>query len=333
MNQRLIYLHLGLPKTATTYLQRNLFPGVKGLRYLGRHDGLNDQEQFIIGFANYFHFYPQQALIHGVRDIEQLIQDEEESQYGEVDTNLPLFISDEGLTFRLFDAFDKQWYGRSAACAENFFKRLAWFSSESKYTIRPILVLRQQHTWLPSFFAEKYMHLRTLNETASYPSFLQYALGKGYYIHGFNNIDYLYLIRLLHRHFKESDTLVVPYEMLSQKEQRFMEEFARFTTTSLAEVTIGKKVHSSRVGKNEYAVRIEIQKDKRYGILKKLKRKLIGNFPVPKKYSSGLLVNLLYPVKDRTFTVTNTDTQRIIDFFTSSNEGFLQENELFKEYW
>lgn len=38
MSEQKVFFHLGLPKTASTFLQRNVFPYMKGINYIKKHD-------------------------------------------------------------------------------------------------------------------------------------------------------------------------------------------------------------------------------------------------------------------------------------------------------
>ena len=35
MNKK-IFIHIGFPKTASTFLQKNIFPNIEGINYLGK---------------------------------------------------------------------------------------------------------------------------------------------------------------------------------------------------------------------------------------------------------------------------------------------------------
>lgn len=51
INKKEIILHIGLPKTATTHLQKEIFPNLEGITYVGRAAGLNDSIARRIGFC------------------------------------------------------------------------------------------------------------------------------------------------------------------------------------------------------------------------------------------------------------------------------------------
>jgi len=331
MAKRKLYLHLGLPKTATTFLQRNFFSKLSGVRYLGREHGIHDYEQFINGLGNYLHFYPRAALRNQLSLVESLIEKDEVNKFGNIDPALPIFISDEGLTFRFFDAFAKQWYGRSAACSENFFERLSWFSNQSNFDVHPILVLRRQVDWLPSFYAQKFMHLTRFENTSTFQDFLQYALNDGYYNSGFNNLDYSYLTGLCQQYF--DSILLLPYELLSDKPEIFYREIAGFTgktTNDIALPAREERVNKSRLeGEGRtYRVKIKIVKDPVYRQLKAVKKR-IRIMPLPK----GWIAKWRYPESGRIFQVTPENEELINDFFNPSNKKVMNNNELFHSAW
>ncbi len=336
MKKRRLYLHLGLPKTATTYLQRHIFSEFTGVNYLGRFDGLRDFDPFIKVFANYFHFYPKQELLQGYGNVDRVIADTAQKLFPE-DTDTPLFISDEGLTFRFFDAFDKQWYGRSAMCSENFFERLDWYARHGAYELRLILVLRKQVDWLPSFYAEKFMQLRKSPATAAFDNFIEFALGKGYYMHGMNNLDYQYLSGLMDR-FDSSAVCFVPYERLRTDPDGFVAQIAEFMGAGLPEgirsLAANRENQSHQEGSREYQVRVDIRKDPYYFKLKKIKRKLFGDQHIPlSKTAVHGLESWRYPDTERNFTLTGEIRQRIEAHYQVANEQFLAAHPDFEPYW
>lgn len=63
MAQRPFYLHIGLPKTATTYLQRQIFPRITGIHYLGKPKDVSFLGSKATGHGVVGRCFKQSALI------------------------------------------------------------------------------------------------------------------------------------------------------------------------------------------------------------------------------------------------------------------------------
>lgn len=143
MTKRLLHLHIGLPKTASTFLQRRVFPALDHLvvrpvprtgLFRGRDDAAAEFRTFACALRRSAAVWP--AL--GDRLFDELLGSEDGDRRG-------LFVSDEGL-------------GRAASRPESFTAHLLAFSAlaQKRGFARPRIMafLRRQDHWLASHYAQ-----------------------------------------------------------------------------------------------------------------------------------------------------------------------------------
>ncbi len=96
--KRKIFFHLGLPKTGTTFLQREYFQRIENIRYLGKFDGIVDNIHFT---SKLFYFLfgagKDEFVCTGIKALHEELELLEIKTFGNVQSEVPLLISDEEL--------------------------------------------------------------------------------------------------------------------------------------------------------------------------------------------------------------------------------------------
>lgn len=67
-------IHLGFPKTGTSYLQKNIFTRLDGVNYLGRWD--NSYSNGALGlknFVSFLLFMPEDAFLNRLPQMEEVL--------------------------------------------------------------------------------------------------------------------------------------------------------------------------------------------------------------------------------------------------------------------
>jgi hypothetical protein len=113
---RPLYIHIGLPRTGTTALQRHVFPQVNNFRYLGKEAGLA-YKGYMEDIQDVFEFIG--ALYHG-SDFKlgthydlfaQYLIRKEINKYIEQKKEIPLLLSNEGFTTHILKPVKCDIYG------------------------------------------------------------------------------------------------------------------------------------------------------------------------------------------------------------------------------
>lgn len=232
--KRTVYFHLGYPKTATTFLQRNIFPKFKGLRYLGRLNGLDDNVGFIKTWLRYIPMASNAAFSTVLPKIHHQLEVEEKRLFGEVDLSTPLLISDEALLFRVLHPLNLSWYGLMAADLETVLRRVYQIFNPEKYHLKIILCLRKQDEMLHSIYAERFFYLRNFKKCDSFDAYLGNLFrSQDYLDYGFNNLEYDYVIDMLNNLIPKDDVLILKHEDLESNQDKFYHNMSLFFGSAL----------------------------------------------------------------------------------------------------
>lgn len=140
----MVVFHIGLPKTGTTFLQRNVFSGAPGVLFVHRSQGM-EAEAFCMGLRRYVRADPVSAvwLRHRLRGTLGRYCVKARSN-GQV-----LVVSAENISVHsvLF------WQGKDPA-PEQVARRLAELAGSDTGELRILIGLRDQAPWLASRYAE-----------------------------------------------------------------------------------------------------------------------------------------------------------------------------------
>jgi hypothetical protein len=214
-----LYLHIGLPKTATTYLQQEVFPALSHLRYLGipQGDVFAGPEELKHGPRTLTNCTKRSALVWS-RYGEAVFRD----IFGCEPTERPLgdvLLSDEGI-------------GRAGSRPTFLGAHLQGLATQAKNwgfgRIRLLCMFRRQDRWLASHYAQ----ISDRNPQASQEDFeatVSRALDPAGERFGFGMLlDYAALARHLRPVVGPSNLLMLPYEFLVHDPAEFHHQVLAF---------------------------------------------------------------------------------------------------------
>lgn len=214
-----LYLHIGLPKTATTYLQQEVFPALSHLRYLGipQGDVFAGPEELRHGSRTLTNCVKRSTLLWGPYG-EAVFRDlfgcgPEDRPPGDV------LLSDEGV-------------GRAGSRPVLLGAHLKGIAAQAREwgfgRVRILCTFRRQDHWLASHYAQ----VSDRNPRASQEDFeatVSRKLDPAGERYGFGMLlDYAALGHSLHQAVGASDVLMLPYELLVHDSTQFHEKVLSF---------------------------------------------------------------------------------------------------------
>jgi hypothetical protein len=149
--KRKFLIHIGFPKTATTMLQRQVFPYCHSYRYLGKYDGINDLNLFPVpNFIGRLAYGSELDLEFAFQKFDAFIKNEEMRRYSTIDENIPILMSFETFTFVVFKPFNFT-MGVWGADPSRIFERLHRFGEKFGYDLRILLMERDEKEIIHKF--------------------------------------------------------------------------------------------------------------------------------------------------------------------------------------
>lgn len=216
-----IVFHIGLPKSASTFLQKNYFPWLDVL-YLGKHYHLNERatrttEVFEKNFKAISSFSPINLDAAKIEEIRQSI-----FALAQEFNVQKLVYSNEGLVGSYAENFRNGYL--IAHCLKKIFN-----------SPKIILIIRRQDHFLESLYRQAIRNGHSL----SVSKFLNYNKGKFYnYRQDYRaNIDlktlqWDQLVNFYQTTFGKENVLVLPLEMLKNESEQFLHKIAKFIGVS-----------------------------------------------------------------------------------------------------
>jgi hypothetical protein len=157
--KRKLILHLGLPKTGTTTLQKHFFPKLEGFRNLGKRYCNPDELfelKFISRFATSMYFAKEENLNHAFKEFYESLMEHEKKIYGAKDAEIPILLSNETFTKYLFLPMYFGYPGIWTLDADKLFERLARFADKYNFDLHILITTREAKEFLHSFYAQMY---------------------------------------------------------------------------------------------------------------------------------------------------------------------------------
>ena len=294
---RTLYLHLGLPKTATTTLQTHIFPNHDSYLYIDKNPAPERPDGT-----------PSNAWLRQLRI--NLIQKEIpyfEKNAADIITNLAgtfgqkaikdskILLSDEGIIARCLSPshYEKM---PEFGSAYGVLAKLKVISETSNLPIKIIIVIRRQDDLIHSFFAEDYKSFNSILGFQGIEDYVNYLYHEGADRSADSIFDYYSFIKRCDYLFGHENVLILPYEALAHDPMDFFSAIAHFMEIRLWDDTIIKKIFSEKENIRALKQGGKVASAKPtalLGMLLKIKRQVFG------KSSWGLFPKKVIAMKEK----------------------------------
>jgi len=220
---RKIFLHIGYPKTATTFLQSQIFPEIENIRYLGRYDGLENNLNHLNILVELLGHISDHSFEARLPEIGYNLKNEEVSKYGNVDDQIPLLISEEVILFRTIQPMHLPWLDKMLTVSpETVFKRLKIWAERENIDLHIILTIRNQADLIHSLYAEKYYYYNQFEHLNSFDKYLNVGLSKKHYgDYGLINLEFDRVLKFFSNFFDKSKLILLKYDQLKDEPELF----------------------------------------------------------------------------------------------------------------
>lgn len=186
---RKVILHIGWPKTGTTTLQKHVFPGLNGYRYLGTFPGNRTASHcprelvHLLAFASVEKIDGFQEMLFGSLSAKEI------ELFGTVDPSIPLIISEEAILSSLLRVSDHHHHGFSTASLEQILDRLLFLEEHWNVSFDILMSERDPIEILHSFYAQVFFLFRRVPLLDSFPKYLATGLKE----HPMRDLGFAYL--------------------------------------------------------------------------------------------------------------------------------------------
>lgn len=235
-DNRIIYLHCGYPKTATTTMQQWVFPKISAWNYIGRilpEDDRKDSEWILEkGF--------RLGLNGNSAETERYNEAVKELERIRATTRGACFFSLENITARCFvpqvSESGKELISGPPSLQESLTHAKSLCETAGFDDVRPIVTLRPQSELLASFYAQAYMaHYGRSSGLRSFSEFIDLWLSSNKVLRS-DTVDFCVLDDTLKRMFGNGKYKFLLFDWLKSDPSVFSSELARFTNARSAEL-------------------------------------------------------------------------------------------------
>lgn len=255
MKKKLI-IQLGFPKTGTSYLQKNIFPKLDGVNFIGRWDNTYTKEALgLKEFVTFLLFMPEDAFLNRLSRMEDVLLKINKIHFGETGDREPsLLLSDEALIFRTIDPISIRWHGKFSASIDRLLRRLKIFAEYCGFDLKLILTLRHQSDLIHSLYCERYYIYRKMSDINTFPKYLSTVLNSKFYDYGMSNFQYDFLINKIKSYFNEDSLLILKYEHMKSDPFQFYKKLVDFIScnNNVRELLPDQKTESENKRKIDY---------------------------------------------------------------------------------
>lgn len=193
-------LHLGLPKTATSWWQNNVYPRVRGLDYVHKSSAVEDDRDLVTHLRKYCHAQePSLEQVTAVTTVLARIRDR---------GSAGILLSDENLSVTV-----RSFWNANAISPHRVCDRLVRLRDMlGGPTFRIIIGIRDPLTWIPSRYAESAKleaHFSQADFDARVPAlFSAFQVKRS----ALDWLDFGRVLPLLNSAFGRDNVLVMPFE-------------------------------------------------------------------------------------------------------------------------
>ena len=317
-----MYVHCGYPKTATTMLQKWVFPGIEGVVYIGRtytEAGRSLAESRVMSGIRYQGSpFGSEAFNSGCESLRSL-----------AGTGRKAFVSLEGILAQCL--VPKPSYGFSDVVAHapshcDALQHVKNFAIGAGFDrVMPIVTLRNQDELLTSFFAEGYMdRYSRIPDIDTFDKFIDVLLSPVGCVDS-SAVDYCSLERDLADIFGDGNYLFLLFDWIKSDPLVFASRLADFMNVSASHISTllaGANPENVRRGEGSRSQIKVRRKNARY-YLERAKNILAPNMSLGLGRKIGpLLAKLEYGPE--TLIPQDYDLTRVRDFYRASNMEFVR---------
>jgi hypothetical protein len=245
MPQTTLYLHLGLHKTATTFLQRKLFPSLDGLKVLVRPRFNILKEHEYDGWSSLTKFLNSSPLIW-----RELGDDffQRADQLSKRSSRENLLISDE---FGF-------WQNTNDPCvAARHVKEICRAARDNSFSqVKVLICIRKQDTWLASAYAETSKNFQNPSQ-AHFERWVRSRINpySKFYSSAGVRLRYCRIFSELSKCLHPPNLKIIPFELLSQNPSNFIHKVVIFLGSDKSQDTPTDNVLNRRSkSKNKWSI-------------------------------------------------------------------------------
>lgn len=173
MAKRKVVLHIGWPKTGTTTLQKHVFGRIPDHRYLGKTPFGGDRNRVFFDFVHLLAYCNDERFVEAQSIVKEGLTEIEKEQFGDLDPNIPLIISEEGILASLLKPSDHQHHGISTASPSALVKRLKSLESSWDVSFEILVTSRDPTDIVHGYYAQMFHIFRRIKGLQTYPSYLR----------------------------------------------------------------------------------------------------------------------------------------------------------------
>ena len=312
MSKNTIYFHLGFPKAASSLLQKNVFPYMPNIRYLGKFYGDKTKKQ---GTPLFDAFYWKAW---------EFINEQEKKLscfFPEVSSNYNYLISDE-------DYISSSLVARKKNNLITFFPideilgKLESVVTKENLNIKLIILTRRQDELIESLFAQAYKKISAILKLQTLSSYIRYILLDNNQMIPSQVLSYYKLREYLIRRFGSENVLFLPYELILNNPQKFATLLAKFTNSdpNLILMNLVEKVNvRQRLGRG----------------------KLLNNYPLSTRIGKRFHLNkqscmaiskfiALFVNEEKYINLSKEDKKIISNYFREDNLKLIKADPVYK---
>jgi hypothetical protein len=220
--RRKVYFHIGYPKTATSALQKYIFPNIEDLSYLGKFEGAavkyetSELENILLSAST---MLPEE--FSGIPIASDLLSN----------FDFPVLISEETLLFNIFRP--TLWRSNSLS-VKDVANNLARMERELNVDFHIVLTIRNQMEMVSSIYAQCFNSCYSrIPETITFNGFLDYLLVSPNML---NALDYSSVYSIFSNVFRNVDLLV--YENLKEDPDKFLQSLSEILSRDVSDLNV-----------------------------------------------------------------------------------------------